>query len=303
MINSPALPVVSGGVGPTVITSGLAAKRAIIATNIAGTLVIEISGDNVNFAKFKRSCPMSRHSRRLASGLVTVLGLALGSCDRNRLLTTPPTGPTPPAPTAPQPSSSLFTLSGVVFDHTSAGPRPRAAVPLLVRSRGLPGGQVTSDVNGRYEISGVPSGAVTIGPWIEADYRAPCPPGTDVLKGNATFDVHVVSTTLLSGAGAPASMPKTDLWISGVVFERTSEGVRPIAGATVDLANDDSERRVISTTLTDAAGRYLLCTAPPGTGSDQTMWVLVRREAYRPGSRSVFGGWDYDGADVELIRN
>lgn len=99
----------------------------------------------------------------------------------------------------------------------------------------------------------MPSGAVTIGPWIEGDYRAPCPPGTDVLNGNATFDVHVVSTTLLSGAGAPASMPKTALWISGVVFERTSEGVRPIAGATVDLANDDPERRVISTTLTDAA--------------------------------------------------
>jgi hypothetical protein len=162
---------------------------------------------------------------------------------------------------------------------------------------------VTSDVNGRYEISGVPSGAVTIAPSIESDSRAPCPSGTDVLKGNATFDVHVVSTTLLSTAGAPASMPRTAIWISGVVFERTSEGVRPIAGATVDLAGDDSDRWVFSTTLTDAEGRYLLCTAPPGTGTDQIMWVRVHREAYRPASRTVFGGWDYTGANVELFRN
>jgi hypothetical protein len=219
---------------------------------------------------------------------------------------TQPSEPTAlPAPTAPQPSSPPFTLSGVVFEHTSAGPRPQPGVPLLVRSWGSPGGplEVTSDVNGRYEISGVPAGAVTIGPSIESDYRAPCPAGTDVLKGNATFDVHVVSTTLLSSEGAPASMPRTAIWISGVVFERTSEGVRPIARATVDLAGDDSDRSVFSTTLTDAAGGYLLCTAPPGVGTDQIMWVRVRREAYRPGSRSVFGGWDYSGADVELIRD
>jgi hypothetical protein len=161
--------------------------------------------------------------------------------------------------------------------------------------------QVTSDVNGRYAIFGLPSGAVTIAPSIESDYRAPCPAGTDDLRGNATFDVHVVSTTLLSTVGAPASMPKTSLWISGVVFETTSEGVRPIAGARVDLAGDDSDRSVFSTTLTDAEGRYLLCTAPPGVGTDQIMWLRVRREAYRPGSRTVFGGWDYTGADVELI--
>jgi hypothetical protein len=216
---------------------------------------------------------------------------------------THPSGPTSlPAPTAPQPSSPPYTLSGVVLDYTSAGPRPQSGVPLLVRSWGSPGAllEVTSDANGRYEISGVPGGAVTIQPSIKSDYRAPCPAGTDVLNGNATFDVHVVSTTLLSTSGAPASMPKSVIWFSGVVFETTSEGRRPIAGATVDL---DSDETFVATTLTDSAGQYLVCTAPPGTGTDQLMWVQVQREGYRPVGRSVYGGWDYTGADVELIRD
>jgi len=92
---------------------------------------------------------------------------------------------------------------------------------------------------------------------------------------------------------------------SGVGFEMTSEGRRPIAGATVDLEADvaDSDRSVYATTLTDSAGQYLVCTAPPGVGTDQFMRVQVQREGYRPGGRSVYGGWDYTGADVELVRD
>ena len=199
--------------------------------------------------------------------------LSSGCADETR-----PTGPTSlPAPPAPPPASGPFTLYGVVLDYTSAVPRPQSGVPLLVRSWRSPGAllEVTSDDNGRYIISGVPRGAVTIQPSVKSDYRAPCPPGTDVLSGNATFDVHVVSTKLLSTSGAPASMPRTAIWFSGAVFETTSEGRRPIAGATVNLAGDNSDQFVYATTLTDSRGQYLVCTAPPGVGTDQLMWVQV----------------------------
>lgn len=244
-------------------------------------------------------------SPSLAVRLGALIFLSTGCADE-----THPSGPTSlPAPTAPQPSSPPFTLSGIVLNYTSAGSRPQSGVPLLVRSWGLPGPllefTVTSDANGRYEVSGLPYGAVTIQPSIQSDYRAPCPAGTDVLNGNATFDVHVVSTTLLSTAGAPASMPKSIISFSGVVFETTSEGPRPIAGATVDLQGDSARSDAgagYATTLTDSNGQYLVCTAPPGVGTDQLMWVQVQREAYRPGGRSVFGGWGYS-ADVELVRD
>ena len=248
---------------------------------------------------------MLHREARFSTSLVLQLGVLIfiaGGCVDG----TEPSGPTAsPVPIAPPSPSPPFAVSGVVLAYTSEGPRPEAGVPLVVHSWGSPGGlfQVTSDVNGRYVVFGLPAGAVTIAPSIESDYRAPCPSGTDVLKGNETFDVHVVSTTLLSTTGAPASMPTTVLWISGGVFERTPEGLLPIAGATVDLAGDDSDRSVYSTTLTDSLGRYLLCTAPPGTGTDQIMWIRVRGEAYRPASRTVFGGWDFTGANVELIRN
>jgi hypothetical protein len=215
-----------------------------------------------------------------------------------------PSGPTSPAPTPPEHASPTFTLSGVVLDYTAAGPQPRSGVPLIVRSWGRPGPlleyAVTSGANGQYEISGIPVGAVTIQPSTKADYRAPCPPGTNVLNYNANFYVNVASTALLSTAGAPEAMPRSGIWISGVVFERTSEGTRPIAGAAVDLEDDEM---VYASTLTDSAGQFLVCTSPPGTGTDQLMWLQVEREAFSPGGRVVYPGWNYTAADVELVRN
>ena len=141
-------------------------------------------------------------------------------------------------------------MSGVVFEHTMAGFRPLAGLRLRLRAWRPPGSlqDVTSNASGRYEVSGLQSEAVTIAPSIETEYRAPCPSGTDVLGGNGTFDVHVVSTALLSTAGVPASLPRTAIWVSGMVFEQTPEGRRPVAGASAELAGDDSDAFVVSRT-------------------------------------------------------
>jgi len=233
--------------------------------------------------------------RRPAAALAAVLGFALGSCTESRS----PTTPSQPMPTTtPMPP---FTLSGVVFEHLTTEVRPLAHARIRVRTTGGVILEGTANTAGRYEISGVPADAMVIEPSTDTEYRAPCPPG--VLGSNNRLDVHVVSTALLSTLGTPSSLPTGSIWVSGTVFERTSEGMRPIAGASVALAADDSDRLVVSSTLTDEAGRYLVCPVPPGAGTDQVAWVRVRKENYPPTSRRVFLGWDYVGADIELSRN
>jgi hypothetical protein len=156
---------------------------------------------------------------------------------------------------------------------------------------------------GRYSVSGVPAGAISIAPAGASGYYAPCPAG-DFVGSDRVFDVHVVSATLLSTTGAPADTPQLGtIWVSGVVFERTPEGRQPIAGASVNLAGDGSDPRIGSTTLTDAAGRYLVCPPIPSTGTDQSASLHVSREGYRRASGSVSLGWDFTGVDIELSRN
>ena len=245
------------------------------------------------------------YPRALPVGLVVVLGAGLVSCDGSPL---PPTSAPPPAtqtPTSTPPNQSSVTLSGVVFDHTTDGAHPQANVPLLVRAwQANVFMEVASDSMGRYSLSGVPAGAISIAAAGGSGYYTPCPAGWDVVPSDRVFDVHVVSAALLSTAGAPADMPLFgSIWVSGVVFERTPQGTQPIAGATVILEGNGSDPRIGSTTLTDAAGRYLVCPPLPSTGTDQYASLRVNREGYQPASGSAFLGWDYTGVDFELSRN
>lgn len=246
---------------------------------------------------------MPEYSRGFAVGFVVFLGVGLSACDRSRLPTTSP----PPPP----PSQAGLTLSGVVFDHTSNGPVPRANIPLRVRvypsSWHAPPGfvsmAVTSDGLGRYALSGVPAGSISIAPASGSGYYAPCPSGWGVVQSDRVFDVHVVSATLLSSAGMPADIPLGGISVSGVVFEETPQGRRPVSGANVNLSDEVADPQAGSITLTDAAGRYLMCPPVPSRGSDTHWWVRINLEGFRPASRVFLLGWEYAGIDVELSRN
>jgi hypothetical protein len=180
-----------------------------------------------------------------------------------------------------------------------------ANVPLIVRALSANVfREVTSDAMGRYSLSGIPAGAISISAAEGSGYYSPCPAGWDVVQSNRVFDVHVVSATLLSTSGAPATVPRLgSIWVSGIVFERTPQGTRPIAGATVTLAAEGSDPRSGSTTLTDSAGRYLVCPPIPSTGTDQYASLHSSREGYRSAIGSAFLGWDYTGVDIELTPN
>lgn len=230
---------------------------------------------------------MSRFSRCVTAGLAASLTVASG-CGKDP--SDPPSAtqsfPVTP-PTKSNPNAS-YTVSGVAFEHTSTGQHPIAGVPLRIHSAASGGIflDVTTDADGRYVASQVRAGAVSIAPALTSGYFAPCPSGTDALAGHATFDVHIVSAALLSATGAPPSLPTTSIYASGTVYEVTTAGMQPVAGAFVELgwsANDVS----YSTTLTDASGRYLVCTTPPGTGTDVYSPLAVSKDGYVPRSLQV----------------
>ena len=230
---------------------------------------------------------MTRFSRCVTVGFAVSLTLAAG-CGTDSLPSAAST--TPPAPDP----NALHTISGIVLEHTWSSQSPIAGLPLRIGissfspAKGDTFIDVTTDANGRYTAQ-VGAGMVSIAPASNSGYFAPCPAGTaDNLAANATFDVHVVSAAVLSTTGTPASLP-TFLYASGTVYEATGNiptivsyaGTKPVANALVEIGHPTDFS--YSATLTDANGRYLVCAAPWGVGTDQYAPVSVSKDGYVPG--------------------
>ena len=234
----------------------------------------------------------------VASGLLTATAAALGCANDSRPATTqPPTKVPPPPPPPLLPQKPPFTISGVVVEHTASGRRPAAGVVLTVRSDIAD--VVTSDADGRYSAS-VQGDQVSIAAAEPTAYMSPCPSGSVWLSinPNRTIDVDVVAKTVLSTTGVPDSYPIGSNNVSGTVVEQTATGSRPVAGVLVSLAAnwhstspDEIEANSESTTLSDSLGRYVLCTAPPGTGSDQQAAVAFSKDGYATAGRVVMPLW------------
>jgi hypothetical protein len=233
-----------------------------------------------------------------------VLAGILAACNDS-----PPTPAPSPLPSDPTPAPSSLAVSGVVLEHTAEGSRPLAGLRFLMRFSAdqpwdydNPGStSVTSDGNGRYLVAAPIGSLVAIEIPAEAGYHAPCPSGFDHLAGNANMDIHVVADTILSSTGRPQSVPYTRVWISGTVMEGSYDDARPVAGASVELAGEVGAP-LRSVTLSDADGRFFVCTNPPGAGADQSMWLTASKEGYRPDSRAVLMGRD-DQVSLTLVRN
>lgn len=102
----------------------------------------------------------------------------------------------------------------------------------------------------------------------------PCA-ATIALSADAALDVEIVSEASLSDGRAPSITigPPT---LSGVVYETTPQGRRPVAGALVEF--DWIMDLVTATTRTDAEGRYVLCNLPFGRVD---VWALKPDYALR----------------------
>jgi hypothetical protein len=104
-------------------------------------------------------------------------------------------------------------------------------------------------------------------------YSQPCRSAVALVE-ETVMDIYVVSDAILSTSGLPASMPVVQPTLWGTVFESSTEGVRPVHG--VKLTGDFSAGlgwAPSATTVTDAAGRYLLC----GVDGVMGLELLVQR--------------------------
>lgn len=108
--------------------------------------------------------------------------------------------------------------------------------------------------------------------------------------------------------------------LDGIVLENSPDGIRPIAGATVQLFIGDGKSAPSGSgpapsrqTVTNDAGRYLLCfpqealNASGLTEPGQTFELRARKDGYLPASTSFpygYSKWDYGGMslNLELVR-
>lgn len=118
-------------------------------------------------------------------------------------------------------------------------------------------GGTTTDDNGRYSMPRLPEGLIDA--WASREgYAQPCFTSVS-LRGDAVLDIELMSAATLSLPNPPSPTTVTSPTLSGLVFEATPNGIRPISGATLTLEIGDG-RGV--TTFSDGGGRYLFCHVP-----------------------------------------
>ena len=132
----------------------------------------------------------------------------------------------------------------------TAHPMLETLVALFVREAGVRTTyrDVMTDGNGRYSAEVPANSRVFATVWGRLQ---PCVASVTVDK-DATLDLQ------LFPAGTPVSLSSpAGPTISGVVYEKTPNGRRPLRGATAWL--DISVEAYVANTVTDDVGRFVLC--------------------------------------------
>lgn len=228
---------------------------------------------------------------RTAPFLPALLVLTVLGCDDHS-----PVRPLP-APEGGPPPLAEGSISGTVYAHGTTASHPQSGVRLRLRAFMHGPRETISDSTGRYEFLDVPvNTTVIIAPPFDSDYLAPCPSGSYVTTRDAIrLDVHVVATTVLATSG-PASFPAVRPFVQGTVSGPSG----PVAGASVEMGNPGDAAS--SATLTAQNGAFLLCTVPPGAGTDQDVELRVRKDGYHPLAYVVnLGGGDVGHLRLDLV--
>jgi hypothetical protein len=189
-----------------------------------------------------------------------------------------PISSTPPPTTVSAPTGRV-TVSGTVWIHDGGGVRPDANGRMFgwvqEPTQGRTTGQVPTDGSGRFSFP-VPHGAqVRLQSSINNAYQ-PCQvtvrADSDVMQ-----DIHAVVDHQQLGAQLPAEFLAHTPLLSGVVFEQTDDGRRPLSDVRVELDGLGGMGLVAATTLTDANGRYILC----GLGDERSTYLFASKTGYR----------------------
>jgi hypothetical protein len=215
----------------------------------------------------------------------------------------------PGAPTAPTgPTGQTFTLSGVITDSVSGRPIPGAYLagiapdPTTCCRGGWPPDGLTlepADPTGHYKISGLPDLLRTAWVAVYANgYLQQCA-ARATMHGDTSLDIAVTPLANLAVEPSPTTTATAgSRTVSGVVYEVTPEGRRPVENASVgwDIWYGDY---LVADTRSDAAGRYLLCGLPQGhidglEAAKQGYQNQVNNVSVNPGTDAV--------VDIEMIK-
>jgi carboxypeptidase family protein len=207
-----------------------------------------------------------RNPRTTQIATMLALALLLSECSRDRPTALPAVPTVPTAPAGP-----ILTLSGVVTD-VSGRPIPSANVgmwpdPFPTGGAGWSPAGGTADTTGHYKISGWPNWKGT--GWIQVTkdgYLQQCVAAATI-QADTTMDIELTALANLAveppatRIAAPGSRT-----VSGVIYQLTSEGRRPVDNAWVgwEVGLDF----VAAQTRSNSAGRYLLCGLPQGSIRD-----------------------------------
>lgn len=227
-----------------------------------------------------------RSRRRLISGLIASITLLTSGCD-SKSVTQSVAIPTAPTPTAPAPSGPTVTLTGTVTEVS--GPVLSASVgayPLRWTNvwSGSPRSTLT-DAAGQYRFASLPEhpDAVYVRAWKDG-YVQQCAAAV-TLQADTSLNLTVTSYANALTAGLPTAPNLRH--VSGVVYETTANGRRPVAGVWVGW--EPIMDTVVADTRTDSQGRYRLCGLPKNRIDSL---FAVRTGTNRPISMAAEAGGD-----------
>jgi hypothetical protein len=218
---------------------------------------------------------------RLAS-LCSVILFSAGcsASDTNALTPTSPSSANRAPFAEPRPLTvprGSFTIRGIVTERLVGGgerPMPGVNVNAWVNAGTIGysymwanGGRRT-DGAGRFELAGLPeSTTVIVDAWIDGhSYVQQCAAPPIRMEADTTVDLQLVSKENVSSNPDGIPLAPGFRFVSGVIFETTSGGKRPVRGAHVDY--EPVMDSPAAHTFTDANGRYLLCGIPANSSAD-----------------------------------
>jgi len=163
------------------------------------------------------------------------------------------------------PTITTYALSGIVRDTSSdpARPLPDRNVEIWIHHVNNDSGDARgtkTDSQGRYSLAGVPGDSFVVAYAGASGYDQPCA-ATLTLRGDDVINLDLVNIAGGSGSSVGRSTAAVSPTLSGVVFETTAEGRRPIADAHV-FFYWRINALITATTRTDATGHYWLCRIP-----------------------------------------
>ena len=208
---------------------------------------------------------------------LNVVTLACGS-ESSAPAVTIPTAPTPAAPTFP-----TVTLAGTVVERVSGGPASGASVGVgsvqgTAPWTGSPGA-ARADGDGRYQLKVREDPGPAYVKASKVGYVQQCAVAV-TLQADLIVDLTITPSTDVVTNGLPTEPNRRH--ISGVVYERTNAGRRPLVDALVGW--EPIMDGTFADTRTDAQGRYRLCGIPTTKidglvavrgGSTQAVFVSV----------------------------